>query len=172
MSLFITESKTPLEPDTLGAIKISEFHGDIIPVYCYARIYSYNGGLCISLKVFERVDIAKCRITFKLTSVNEEGILYTEIENNNPPTCYTILNEERNNVASLGADFISGDDNQGFYWGVEFSLTKEQLCKIPLNVESGNIFLANIIMTNNTESGYGCAFKNEDKYGDFLVVPY
>ncbi len=172
MSILITESKTPLEPDTLGAIKISEFHGDITPLYSYFRIYCYDGGLNIGLKLFERVDIARNKITFMITTQDEEKVLFAELENNKQPICYLNSAKNGNDINSPHVTFISGDDNQGYYWGAEFRLSSEQLNPIGLKLKAGVGFLANIMITNSFEEGYGVAYKTKDEFCDFLIVPY
>ncbi len=172
MAVLITESTTKLEFDTLGAVKISNFVGDITPIYSYARFYAVAGELAVGIKVFERSDIADSTVTLRIKSPDSEDELCIELCLNVASYCYVVRDGVKSEIDASVANFYSGDDNQGFYWGVNFSVEKNTLKQINLKAVSGVNFLANILLTRSSEKGCGSACSDHKGFDDFIIVPY
>ncbi len=171
MAIMITESNSTMEFDTLGAIKVENFNGGISPIYCYARIYCIDGGLAVGIKVFEAVETAVHRVAVRLSSNNQDA-LTVEFSNEKNPIAFVSRPTGEYKVDPPEIDYICGDDNQGFYWGAEFFISREHCSFIDLTAKSANTFAANLYVYDPRTSGYGCAFKSNSGYGDFIIVPY
>ncbi len=175
MAVLITTSGTPLEADTVCATKITHFSGDIVPIYSYVRIYCIKGGLCVSFKVFERTPSSHFAI--KLAHGADLPSLFIDFF---ADECTAVISNgtERKEDVKVIFEPISGDDNQGYFWGAEFTLSAGVLKAVDITAKPGELLLANFFVYTDHSNGIGSAFKNADPphlsqdYGDLLIVNY
>ncbi len=168
--ILLTLSEKPLEFDTLSAVKVRHFLGDIEQLYCYARFYCIDGGIAVGIKAFERADIAQGELSLDISSIDRHKRLVIGISYQRDAYAKVLSGCEKKEDTLLNVNFISGDDNQGFYWGAEFFIDKKLLDSVDISASSGKTFLGNLTLTSQGSEGKGTAFS--DDYGDFLVVPY
>ncbi len=168
-TVMLTQSSTPLEFDTLGAVKIRHFFGDINEIYCYARFYIINGGIAVGVRVFERADIATTSVRLKLCSDERACELTIELDNKSGAQADVDGGEDKK-ITLSGVSYLSGDDNQGFYWGAEFIIDKKMLDSVGIIAKPGKTFLLNMTTAEPGKNGEGRAFIEE--YGNFIIVPY
>ncbi len=171
MAVLITESRSKIEFDTLGAIKVKYFNGDIDPIYCYARIYCIDKGFAVGVKVFETVEKASHRVSLSFTT-DFQTALNIEFGNNTDLLAFKSVSADLHKLDAPAVSYISGDDNQGYYWGAEFFINQDLCSAIGLTAAAGNTFAAGLYIHKPSMAGHGCAFAEKNGYGNFIVVPY
>lgn len=83
-------------------------------------------------------------------------------------------------LPSAGSRF-GGSDEQGFYWGYEFTLSADFLrTQYGVSLVPSSIFTGNLYKFAAGESAFGAAFPCDpalgfprgENFGEFVVVPY
>ncbi len=168
-TVMVTYSDIPLEFDTLSAVKVRHYKSDNEQIYCYARFYCLKGALAVGVKIFERADIAQSLITLRTVNDDQVGGVEIEFGYLKSPKAVMLDSSEQKDIAAPNVNYLSGDDNQGFYWGAEFIVSQELLAQAGIELQEGKLFLANLFISTK-QGGVGSAFRGD--YGNFLVVPY
>ncbi len=185
MSFLITDSDTPLMPETLPALKLTHFSGEPARgcVYSYLRCYLCGGSLSFSLTVFDGEPRDTARIGLAL-SLDDDARRYLflscsphrgdslQLYENDAPAQPLIL-------APL--QHTSGGDEQGLYWAVQGELPAELFLRVFGRIpKSGCLMPGNVYLYDEAEAAFGCAFPADGErtvpcrsgFGSFLAVPY
>ena len=180
----VTTSDSPLEFDTLPALKCRYWQSGSRRVYTLARLYSLYGGLQLSLCAFERVPATDSSIGLALTG-NSGQMLWVFLTPKKAgmlllPTAPATLpgTSALDNSVPLAADHFSGNDEQGWYWGGRLSLSQQVLAKAGCPLRPKGTFRAGLLKygTGPLGASYppGDAKKPLDAtfFNEFLILDY
>lgn len=190
MSFLVTDSETPLQAETLPALKITHFFGTPArgAVYAYLRCYVYQGDVHYSVCVFDELPPPSARVGFAITADDTlSRYLFLSISKNNEPSL-SLYHHDLNRVDAVSQTLavpevqkFSGADEQGGYWGAQ-GVLPHALWKSLFNcTPKAGVFLpANVFLYDIFESAFGAAFPvpkdavipTADGFSPFMIVPY
>ena len=182
--MLVSYTKTPMVLDAVGALKVTYYYGRsaLDDVYTYLRAFVLRGDLIFSLTAFEQVPPPESRIAAAFCFAPEkDSFFYLTVGPDGPAEAF-LVKEGKMAPLSLpkpGSRF-GGSDEQGFYWGYEFSLPRDFLAQLGGDLLPGSIFTGNLYKYAVGETAFGAAFPCDPAYGfprtenfgEFVVVPY
>ncbi|MDD3429582.1 MAG: hypothetical protein PHG02_06225 [Oscillospiraceae bacterium] len=185
MSILVSHSQTPLLPDTLPAVKMTEFFGSAKsgPVYSYLKLHECNGSIHLCLMAFEETPAPQSRLGAAFCFDNTQPGKFIFFSANAMENFSLLLYNNTANPLALPASgsIFSGRDEQGFYWGVETILSADLLAQhFGSAPKVKSVFGGNAFKYNTTEAAFGSAFAVPlgntvptcKGFGTFTVVPY
>lgn len=156
----VTMSGSPLEFDTLPALKTRRFFGSgsaeartAARIYTMARLYLLDGALRLSLVAFEREPAPQSRVLFALAgedtaadgklalvclSPGEARLMLADAAT--PPPLWEPFGKAVSQP--LPAEFFAGVDEQGWYWGAQTALPADALQQAGCRPAQGAAFRA------------------------------
>ncbi len=185
MSFLITDSPTPLLPETLPALKLTYFNGEPSRgfVYSYLRCYVCRGSVFFSLTVFDSCPPDTARIGLAL-SLDEDARRFLFVSCSDRQDDRLLLYENdvpTRQLALTGLQHTRGGDEQGLYWGVQGELSAELFQDIFGCIpKTGCLMPGNVYLYDEAEAAFGSAFPVNGAcgvpscggFGSFFAVPY
>ncbi|MEG2053811.1 MAG: hypothetical protein RR052_02615 [Oscillospiraceae bacterium] len=186
MSFLVTASTKEILLDTLPAVKITHYNGVLRRdnVYAYAKLYVLNGGVQISFTVFDenppQTQRMAAAFNFAMDKCDDFLFCSSDCKGEVAFTLYR-KNGDSTPLMTTKAQVNGGEDEQGFYWNVEFNISKKLIVDNFGNTPfKNNLFCGNIYLYDTQETAFGSAFKVSlaDKLpfqancGQFVCVPY
>lgn len=189
MPLPVTKSSTPLVQDTLPALKAIYYNGNDENghIYTFCRLYFLNNALAVNLCCFQRTPPAGSRAAFALAKNAHCLLLTLPPQQAGAPTLFAGDAQAFNGpvppfgqpLAAPGAQYFSGQDEQGWYWGANFELGAGILEQIGLQATVNNTFYAAVFQYNTQKTGLvsSAAFTPEgttpvNRFNQFEIVSY
>ncbi len=187
MPYFITDSKTPLLMETVPVLKVMHYYGNAKRdnVYTYMRCYAHNEELYCNFTCFDECPDDGSRIAVTLQHLSGENILNI-VAGKYIPVSGSIINEHNTNNC-IDSSYIqqsaviTGSDEQGIYWSVNFKICKQAFKKaFSINLKSNTVFSGNLFLYSLTENAFGSAFSvpegelalTQKGADSFIIVPY
>ena len=180
MAIPITKSDTPLVADALPALKVRHYYGQNTGknIYTFARFYFLQGGMDVTLNIFEKDPDKYTCAKFAISGLNHKMLLL-EV---NPQEAKLSLWEKGMStmLPAPKPNFFAGEDEQGWYWGAGIIINKEILAELGVPIHNGREFGAALLKTRQDETGFGSSFLvkqvenplNEEDFGRFVAVDY
>ncbi len=148
MGYIVTKSRTPMVFDTLPAIKMQYGYSSLPNIYTMAQMYALANDLAVCVRVFEKQP-SKTEGTILVLAGQADKALALSISKEG---CR--LDIASNTVSSLNQNNelpglemkvmkkFSGEDEQGYYWGVSVLIPRNSLEEIKIDLNAGADFKA------------------------------
>ncbi len=171
--------------ETVPVLKVTEYTGTAKRdnVYTYMRCFAYNGSMFCNFTSFDECPLSGTMLTLILQHVSGENLMTVTCGKSTPLRAEITFDGTCADITKhINAQpVVTGCDEQGYYWGINFEITKEAFkkafCK---KLSDGDVFTGNFFIHSTQESAFGSAFPVPSGAsapcavgGDsFFIVPY
>ncbi len=185
MPYFITNGKTPLLMETVPVLKVTNYSGSAKRdnVYTYMRSFAYNGSMFCSFTSFDESPLEGTVMSLVLRHIDSENVLTVTCGKHTAATATLQHNSTCTDMTPClnAAPVITGGDEQGLYWGVNFEIAQKAFAQsFGTKLNDGEIYQGNLFLHSTEETAFGSAFLVPqgasipciDGADSFFIVPY